>query len=170
MNANINTIKSCCAEGYNYISKQVVNYGKPVAIYINQKAIEHPVAALIAANVGLIYLAKFIAELSSKIFNVISCGIIPRNLRPLSTAVALSIITAGNYAIYKCIELNLSMELTLFVPMATFTFVIVLNNLMHKTKKKVSPLVKELVKQQTSPKVKKIPEIKKPQDLKEVQK
>lgn len=123
---------------YPIARDEVLKYGKPGFAYINKLALEHPIPALVVANLGFIAIAKKIASLVSHLLNKLTCGFLSRKLTgPLC---GVSVIIGGNYAIYEFMNLNLSLHVSLIIPMVVFACVILLHRRLTRAATQTAPI------------------------------
>lgn len=111
-------------DGFKIVSDQIVKYGKLGVAQINQIASQYPIPALVIGNLMFIAVARKIASVVSYLLNQLTCGYISR--RAIAPPLAVSLIVAGNCAVYQYMALNLSLHVSLLIPMVTFACVIVL--------------------------------------------
>ena len=114
---------------YPFARDQVVKHGKPVWSFLQGRAYEYPVTALITSNVLLFLGAVKVSSVTSKIIETLSFGCLKRNLT--SSPIAISFIAAVNYGLYQALQLNVSLEVSIAVPILTFCFCVLCHKVLH---------------------------------------
>lgn len=150
--AGFSGLKEYWTEYYPLVREGVIRCGKPALLYLKAKVVEHPypIPVLAVSNLTFIYLAKKISAVAIIAIQKLTAGWIPCKqtappfgYRVIVAGIGWSVIVAGNYALYKYVELNQPMPITIGVPFLTFACVVIVHRCLHSRKPAVKPVIIE---------------------------